>query len=139
MSKNKKIKYIIIVILVIIASYLIYFYQNKFITYFESEVSTIYFRTTKELYKTNPKIKSYGEINGTSCNGIESHKQDNIDYYIELDEDGNVIKLYVTNGKKKYIKEGIVNLSDMSHSNMEDYISKSRKFKFDCEGNILHK
>ena len=139
MNTRKKIYLVILIIIIVITSYLIYFYQNKFTTYFESEISTIYFKVTKELYKTNSEIKSYGEINGTSCNGIESHKPDNINYYIELDEEGNVIKLYVKNGKNKYIKEGIVNLNDMSYSNMQKYISKSRNFKFDCKGNILHK
>ena len=138
MSKNKKIKYIIIVILLIIVSYLIYFYQNKFTTYFEIEVSDIYIRAIKA-FEANPEIRTYGKLDGVHCNDIELNIQPNTYYYVEFDENGNMIKLYVRNNKKKYIKEGIILEKDMTWSNMEDYISKSRKFKFDCEGNILHK
>lgn len=144
-SKNKKTNVIvisIILIILIIAGYIIYQKSKNFITPFTTDVSQIYFTVTKE-YNTQYGLNTYAKVDGKSCNEAESiYTSDDTDYYIELDDLGNVKKMLVSNKKYKYVNDNMNEkytdlYEPMNSTEMEKYISKSKGFKFDCDGNIL--
>ena len=143
MKKDKKVIIIaIVLIFVIIAGFIIYKKSNNFITPFTSDVSQVYFTITKE-YNTKYELKVYAKVNGKSCNEADPiWTSDGTDYYVELDDLGNVKKMLVSNKKYKYVNDNMnENYTDlyepMDPNEMKKYISKSKGFKFECEGNIL--
>ena len=140
---KKKIVYIIIIVLItIFTGFIIYQRSKDFITPFTSDVSQVYFTITKE-YNTKHELNVYAKVDGKSCNEADPiWTSDGTDYYVELDDLGNVKKMLVSNKKYKYVNdnmnENYTDLYDpMDPNEMEKYISKSKGFKFDCEGNIL--
>lgn len=142
-KKRKKVIIIsIILIVIIIICFTIYQKSKNFITPFTTDVSQVYFTITKE-YNTKYELNVYAKIDGESCNEANPiWTSDGTDYYVELDDLGNVKKMLVSNKKYKYVNDNMnKNYTDlyepMDPNEMEKYISKSKGFKFDCEGNIL--
>ena len=144
MKKSKKtyIMIIVILIILIIIGFIMYQKSKNFITPFTSDVSQVYFTITKE-YNTKHELNVYAKVDGKSCNEADPIWTSNgTDYYVELDDLGNVKKMLVSNKKYKYVNDNMnENYTDlyepMDPNEMEKYISKSKGFKFDCEGNIL--
>ena len=142
-KKRKKVIIISIILIVItIICFTIYQKSKNFITPFTTDVSQVYFTITKE-YNTQYGLKVYAKVNGKSCNEADPiWTSDGTDYYVELDDLGNVKKMLVSNKKYKYVNDNMnKNYTDlyepMDPNEMEKYISKSKGFKFDCEGKIL--
>ena len=100
-------------------------------------INEIYMHAKNE-YENNTEIKSYGNINGESCR-FEFDQQIGLpgtNYYVELDSEGKVIKLYVSDNDWEYENDKIIS-SYEDLVDVKEKISKSKGFKFDCEGNIL--
>lgn len=142
-KKRKKVIIIsIILIVIIIICFTVYQKSKNFITPFTTDVSQVYFTITKE-YNTQYGLNIYAKVDGKSCNEADPiWTSDGTDYYVELDDLGNVKKMLVSNKKYKYVNDNMnENYTDlyesMNPTEMEKYISKSKGFKFDCEGNIL--
>ena len=137
MAKYKKVIYVVIVLIAaIIVGYIVYLRNNNFVTKFPSEISHVYFTVTKD-YNSKYGLKVYGKVDGKSCNeapliGVT----DKTDYYVELDESGNIKKMYLVNKKYKYVNDNVTDDS-MSPGLMEIMTTKSNGFKFDCNGNII--
>lgn len=142
-KEDKKVIIIVIVlILITIIGFIIYKKSKNFITPFTSDISQIYFTITKE-YNTKYELNVYAKVEGKSCNEAETiYTTEGTDYYVELDDSGNVKKMLVSNKKYKYVNDNMNEkytdlYESMDTKEMEKYISKSKGFKFDCEGNIL--
>ena len=74
-------------------------------------INEIYMHAKNE-YENNTEIKSYGNINGESCR-FEFDQQIGLpgtNYYVELDSEGKVIKLYVSDNDWEYENDKIINL-----------------------------
>ena len=100
-------------------------------------INEIYMHAKNE-YENNTEIKSYGNINGESCR-FEFDQQIGLpgtNYYVELDSEGNVIKLYVSDNDWEYENDKIIS-SYEDLADVKEKVSKSKGFKFDCKGNIL--
>ena len=99
---KKKIVYIIIIVLItIFTGFIIYQRSKDFITQFTSDVSQVYFTITKE-YNTKHELNVYAKVDGKSCNEADPiWTSDGTDYYVELDDLGNVKKMLVSNKKYK--------------------------------------
>ena len=74
---------------------------------FSDECKKVY-ELSEESYVSDSKysqdIKEYGKCN--DCNFKALNLSSNIDYYVKYDEDGRVIKFYVTDGIYQYGYEG---------------------------------
>lgn len=75
-------------------------------------------------------IKSFIKIDGADCNNaLESNIKAQINYYVEFDTLGNIIKIVVYNDKYKYIQEG----SEIKKENLNsDKIEKVGDYKLTC-------
>ena len=76
-------------------------------------------------------------MDGKSCNEADPIWTSNgTDYYVELDESGNIKKMYLVNKKYKYVNDNVTDDS-MAPGLMEIMTTESNGFKFDCNGNII--
>ena len=77
---------------------------------FTNEVKEVY-ATAKNQYSLdkafNRGVSAYAYVNGSSCsNKLDVEGRTEFNYYVEFDADGNVIKLYATDGEFQYSYEG---------------------------------
>lgn len=95
------------------------------------------FKTARESY--TPGTKYFARINNVSCDNdfeTEYSFHGKIGYYVEFDEDGNVVKLYAYDDNIKFMHEGKIIGDDFGFSTDEEKYSRVNNFKLDCNGNI---
>ncbi len=79
-------------------------YHNTRKNAFVNEIDSI-IRVAKQQFFFNPVASSWSNVSGSS-NKLSLSNDDYIEYYVETNENGEVIKLQVKNGTYQYSKEG---------------------------------
>lgn len=128
-------KSIIITILLIIIAVSLFFYKRisednmHSKSTFRTQIYSVYIAVKNE---SDSSSKYHGRIDGVSCDSDLEYEHDrNISYYVKLDENSNIIKLYAYNDKWYYTYDGDgITANDLSTD--KAVIRKNNNFKLSC-------
>ena len=101
----------ILAILVIIAlPNVLQMFNNAKKSSFETEIKNVYTAAEEQWISdalTSSGTRVYSHCQDGTCNDkLSLNARDNLDYYIEFDSKGKVVKYYVTDGNYQYLYEG---------------------------------
>ena len=100
---------ILAILVIITLPNIISLYNDAKRNKFETEVKTIYNEAQQEWVLDT--LTSYGEVVYTKCKDCDGKTlklsgRDDIDYYIKVDSEGDIVEFYVTDGEYQFQYEG---------------------------------
>lgn len=136
--KTKHILFAIVLFIIFVIGYGVFYHynqkSNKYKMIFKSEVGIVHHIASRS-YEKN--IKYFARIDGVSCESDLDMEYvfPGLNYYISFDENGNTEKLYVFGEEWRYINDNAMDFDALSIS--DEYVSKVKNYKLDCNGNII--
>lgn len=116
----------------------------------ESATSVLFFTEAREIlrgakdeylvnsiFNSNGKNTVYAKVNGQECESHLSSIKENINYYVEFDKEGNVLKYFVNDGVWLYFYDSAItgnylNVTDINDSDFVKYEENINNYSVSC-------